>query len=50
MDTSHLPEAGRPRRRYTPEFKAQLLAACQQPGISVTAIALANQINLMWKT
>jgi transposase-like protein len=45
MDTLHLPEAGRRRRRYTPEFKAQLLAACQQPGISITAIALANQIN-----
>jgi transposase len=45
MDTLHLPEAGRSRRRYSAEFKAQLLAACQQPGISITAIALANQIN-----
>jgi transposase len=45
MDTLHLPEAGRHRRRYTPEFKAQLLDACQQPGVSITAIALANQIN-----
>jgi len=45
MDTLPLPDVGRPRRRYPPEFKARLLAACQQPGISVTAIALANQIN-----
>jgi transposase-like protein len=45
MDTIHLPEAGRSRRRYTSEFKAQIIAACQQPGVSTTGIALANQIN-----
>lgn len=45
MDTLHLPEAGRSRRRYSPEFKAQIVAACLQPGVSTTAIALANQIN-----
>lgn len=45
MDTLQLPKAGHARRRYTPEFKAQLVAACQHPGVSVAAIALANQIN-----
>ncbi|MBV8047885.1 MAG: transposase [Paludibacterium sp.] len=45
MDTLLLPEAGRPRRRYTPQFKAQIVAACRQPGVSVTAIALENRIN-----
>ena len=45
MDTLHLPKAGRTRRRYSSEFKAQLVAACQHPGVSVTAIAVANQIN-----
>lgn len=46
MDTIlHLPEAGRPRRRYSAIFKAEIVAACQQPGVSTTAIALANRIN-----
>ena len=35
----------RPRRRHTPEFKARVIAACLQPGASVAAIALANQLN-----
>lgn len=45
MDTLHLPEAGRRRRRYSAVFKAEIVAACLQPGVSVTAIALANRIN-----
>lgn len=32
-------------RRHTPEFKAQVIAACLQPGASVAAVALANQLN-----
>ena len=35
----------RTRRRHTPEFKAQVIAACLQPGASVAAVALANQLN-----
>ncbi|MDN0085636.1 transposase [Crenobacter sp. SG2305] len=45
MDTLHLPEAGRHRRRYSAAFKAEIVAACLQPGVSTTAIALANRIN-----
>lgn len=33
------------RRRHTPELKAQLVAACLQPGASIAAIALAHQLN-----
>lgn len=35
----------RTRRRHSPEFKAQVIAACSQPGISVAAVALANRLN-----
>ncbi|POZ63882.1 hypothetical protein C2I19_01145 [Chromobacterium alticapitis] len=46
MDTIlHLPETGRPRRRYSATFKAEVVAACLQLGVSTTAIALANRIN-----
>lgn len=45
MDTLLLPEAGRRRRRYSAAFKAEIVAACLQPGVSTTAVALANQIN-----
>lgn len=45
MDTLLLPEAGRPRRRYTPQFKVQIVVACRQPGVSVTGIALENRIH-----
>ena len=45
MHTLHLPEAGRRRRSYSAEFKAKIVAACQQPGASIASIALANQIN-----
>lgn len=47
MDTLLLSDSGtRRRRRYhSPEFKARLIAACQQPGISMAAIALTHQVN-----
>lgn len=46
MDTSVLEPAGRRRRRkHTAEFKAELIRACQQPGVSSAAIALANGLN-----
>ena len=32
----------RTRRTYTRQFKAQLVAACQQPGASIAALALAH--------
>ncbi len=40
-----LPAAGRRRGRYPDAFKAQLVAACNQPGVSTAAIALANGLN-----
>jgi len=32
-------------RAYAPEFKAQVLAECAQPGASVAKVALANRLN-----
>ena len=40
-----LPPASGPRRRHSAEFKAQVIAACLQPGVSIAAVALANQLN-----
>ena len=38
--------AGRRRRRtHSPEFKAQVVAACSVPGVSIAAVALAYGIN-----
>lgn len=33
------------RRRHSDEFKADLVAACTQPGISIAAVAMANGVN-----
>lgn len=33
------------KRRYTAAFKAWIVQQCRQPGASVAAIALANQLN-----
>ena len=33
------------RRQYSPEFKIDVVAACQQPGTSVSSVAIANGIN-----
>lgn len=35
----------RQRRRHSREFKAQIVSACQQPGVSVSGIALENGLN-----
>ncbi len=35
----------RTRRRHSPEFKAQAIAACLRPGVSIAGVALANQLN-----
>lgn len=37
--------AGRQRRRHSQEFKAQVVAASRQPGVSMAAVAMANGIN-----
>ena len=37
---------GRRRRRtHSPAFKANLLQACSQPGVSIAAVALSNGLN-----
>lgn len=38
-------EGGRKRRRHSAEFKAQVVAASRQPGVSMAAIALAHGLN-----
>lgn len=45
MNTLLLPETRRRRQHHSPEFKVQVIAACLQPGVSIAAIALANQLN-----
>ena len=35
----------RPRRRHSAAFKADVLAACAQPGASVASVALAHGLN-----
>ncbi len=37
--------ARRTRRRHSAEFKAQVIAACLQPGVSIAAVAQANGLN-----
>jgi len=39
------PQTGRSRRTYSPEFKAQLVAACRIPGMSVASVARNHGIN-----
>ena len=39
------PQSGRGRRTYSPEFKAQLVAACRISGMSVAAVARNHGIN-----
>jgi len=37
---------GRRRRRtHSAEFKAKVVAACRQPGVSIASVALANGLN-----
>jgi transposase len=37
--------ARRRRRRYSEEFKARVVAACQVTGVSVAAVALEHRLN-----
>lgn len=47
MDTSVVVESPgrRTHRRHGAEFKAQVIRACRQPGVSIAAVALANGLN-----
>jgi transposase-like protein len=45
MDTLVVKPTARKRRRHSAEFKRQVIEACQEPGVSVAAIALANGLN-----
>jgi len=42
---NQLTQIGRSRRTYSPEFKAQLIAACRIPGMSVASVARNHGIN-----
>lgn len=43
--TEEVHQAGRRRRRHSAEFKAEVIAACSQPGISIASVALAHGLN-----
>lgn len=45
MDAITLPSSGRRRRRYSREFKAQIVETCKRPGTSVAAIARLHNLN-----
>ena len=45
MTTLSAPVAPRKRRRFSPEFKARILEACQQPAASVAGVALEHNLN-----
>ena len=42
MNTS---DSRRRRRKHSAEFKAKVVAACRQPGVSMAAVALTNGLN-----
>ena len=42
---NQLIQTARGRRTYSPEFKAQLVAACRIPGMSVASVARNHGIN-----
>ena len=46
MDTKALDlESGRRRRRHSAEFRAEAVAACKLPGMSMAAVALVRGLN-----
>jgi len=45
MDTSDNGIVRRHRRTYSAEFKAKLVSACRQPGVSIAAVALPHGLN-----
>jgi transposase-like protein len=38
-------QAGNRKRRFSPEFKLRVVAACRQPGATVSSVSLAHNIN-----
>lgn len=40
-----VPSGRRRRQSYSDEFKANVVAACATPGVSIASVALANEIN-----
>lgn len=44
IDEAVLPER-RQRRSYSAQFKAEVIQACQAPGVSLASVALANGMN-----
>ena len=36
---------GRWRRKHSDEFKAQVVAACSEPGVSIAAVSMADGVN-----
>lgn len=45
MDSLSVITPKRTRRRFSPEFKADIVAQCRQPGVSVARVALDNDLN-----
>jgi transposase len=49
ISNNTLPELSsvkRHRRRHSPTFKAEVLAACDEPGASIAAVAQRYQVNV----
>lgn len=38
-------DSGRRRRRHSAEFKAEAIAACRRPGVSIAGVALKRGLN-----
>lgn len=45
MDTIVSPAPRARRRKHSAQFKAELIAQCSQPGVSIASIALRNGLN-----
>ena len=45
MSSLSTPQVSKKRRRYTKAFKARIVTICQQPGASVSRIALDHDLN-----
>ena len=43
MESENQPQ--RSRRKHSPEFKAEVIQACSQPGVSIRSVALTRGLN-----
>jgi transposase len=43
--TKEIVDGRRRRREHSAEFKAQVVAACNSPGVSIAAVAMAHGVN-----